>query len=106
MLLLAKVKMFLNIFKNIEMGCYSFSCDFPKRYANDCPESKILSLKYTYLQLLIQTSQLYTGSWHKLLKSKHCYFLTKFFPEWKFGDGDAAVIGVTMVYFCVRNFNV
>ena len=46
--------------------CYSFSCGFPIRY--------VLSLKYANLQLLIQTSQLYKKSWHKLLKSKHCYF--------------------------------
>ena len=37
--------------------CYSFSCDFPIRYVNGCPESKTLSLKYQHLQL----------------KSKHCY---------------------------------
>ena len=26
--------------------CYSFSCDFPMRYVNGCPESKTLPLKY------------------------------------------------------------
>ena len=41
--------------------CYSFSCDFPIRYVNGCPESKTLSLKYQHLQL----------------KSKHCYFFKK-----------------------------
>ena len=41
--------------------CYSFSCDFPIRYVNGCPESKTLSQKYQHLQL----------------KSKHCYFLFK-----------------------------
>ena len=44
--------------------CYSFSCDFPIRYVNGCPESKTLSLKYKHLQL----------------KSKHCYFLKKTLP--------------------------
>ena len=34
---------------------------------------KILSLKYPYLQLLIQTSQFCMGSLHKLLKNKDCY---------------------------------
>ena len=55
--------------------CYTFSCNFPIRYVSSCNESKILSLKYLHLQLLIQTSQFYVGSWHKLLKSKHCWFL-------------------------------
>ena len=45
-----------------------------KKEINGCPESEILSLKYQHLQLLIQTSQFYMGTWHKLLKSKYCYF--------------------------------
>ena len=37
--------------------CYSFSCDFPVRYVNGCPESKILiSQRYPHLQLLPQTT--------------------------------------------------
>ena len=51
-----------------------FSCDFPIRHVNGWPERKIQSLKYPHLQLLIQTSQFYMGSWHKLLKSKHLFF--------------------------------
>ena len=50
------------------------------RYVNGCHESKILSLKYPHLQLLIETSQFYMGSilaqkvsWYKVLKSKHLY---------------------------------
>ena len=54
--------------------------NFTLRYANGCPESKTLSLKYLYLQLLIQASQFYMGSWHKLLKSKHCYFFNITLP--------------------------
>ena len=53
---------------------YSFRCDFLTRYVNGCPESKILSIKYPYLHLLIQTSQFYMASWHKLLKSKQFFF--------------------------------
>ena len=33
--------------------CYSFSCSFPIQYVNGCPESKILSLNYLHLQLLL-----------------------------------------------------
>ena len=74
MLLLTKVKTFLNLLNIKEKYVLLFSCDFPIRYVNGCPESKILSLQYPYLQLLIQTSQFYMGSWHKLLKSKHLFF--------------------------------
>ena len=59
------------------------SCDFPVRYINGCPESKILSLKYPHLQLLIRTSQFYMGSWHNLLKRKHCYFFNLYLPWMK-----------------------
>ena len=45
------------VFKHIKYKkrkrCDSCSCNFPIRYVNGCPESKILSLKYPYLQLLI-----------------------------------------------------
>ena len=37
---------FSNLFKMNRNKCYSFSCDFPMRYVNGCPESKTLSLKY------------------------------------------------------------
>ena len=72
MLLLTKVKQSSNLFKIKKNRFYSFICDFPVRYVNGCPESKTLSLKYQHLQLLIQTSPFYMGSWHNLLKSKHC----------------------------------
>ena len=61
MLLLTKVKQFSNLLKiKKEIGVgYSFSCDFPIRHACDCPESKIMSLKYPHLQLLIRNCQFY-----------------------------------------------
>ena len=37
---------FSNLFKMNRNKCYSFSCDFPMRYVNGCPESKTLHLKY------------------------------------------------------------
>ena len=61
-------------------------------------------LKYVNLQL-IQTSQFYTGSWHKLVKTDTDIFLTQLFSEWKIRDGDAQDISITMVFFCMRNFN-
>ena len=63
--------------------CYSFSCPFPIRYVNGCPESKIMSLKHLYIKLLTGTSQFHVGSWHKLLKSKHCYFFNRTLPWMK-----------------------
>ena len=71
-----KVEQFKLIKDKKRNSCYSFICGFPIRYVNGGPESKILSLKYPPVQLLIETSQFYVGSWHKLLKSKRCYFLT------------------------------
>ena len=61
MLLLTKVKQFSNLLKiKKEIGVgYSFSCDFPIRHACGCPESKIMSLKYPHLQLLIRNCQFY-----------------------------------------------
>ena len=84
MLLLTKVKQFSNLLKIIIIRnkCYSVNCDFPIRYVNGCPESKIL-LKYPHWQLFIQTSQFYMGIWHKLLKSKHCYFFNITLPWMK-----------------------
>ena len=84
MLLLTKVKQFPNLLKIIIIRnkCYSVNCDFPIRYVNGCPESKIL-LKYPHWQLFIQTSQFYMGIWHKLLKSKHCYFFNITLPWMK-----------------------
>ena len=82
MLLLTKVKQFSNLLK-IKNRCYSFSCNFLERYVNGCPESKILSLKYPHLRHLLQTSQFYMGKWHKLLKSKHCYFFNITLPWMK-----------------------
>ena len=73
MLLMPKVKQVFKLIKVKKNGCYS-CCDFPI-YVNGCPKSNILSLKYSHLELLIQTSPFYTGSWHKFLKSKHyCFF--------------------------------
>ena len=43
--------------------CYSFGCNFPRRYVNGFPERKTLSLKYKHLKLSIQTSQFYMRSW-------------------------------------------
>ena len=67
-----------------------FSCNFPTRYINGCHESKILSLKYPYPQLLTQSFQFYMESiltqkvsWHKLFKSKHCYFFNRTLPWMK-----------------------
>ena len=65
---------------------------------NGYSESRILSLKYAHQQLLIWTLQFYMGSWEKLLKSKHLFF------NMTLADS-AADICVTMVSFCVRNFN-
>ena len=45
------IAQFSNSFKINRNRCYSFSCDFPLRYVNGCPESKNLSLKYQHLQL-------------------------------------------------------
>ena len=75
MLLLTKVKQFSNLLKIKKNRSYAFSCTFPIRYVNGCPESNILPLKYPHLQFIIQTSQFYMRRWQKLLKSKHCYFL-------------------------------
>ena len=72
-LLLTKVKQFSNLLKKKRNKPYPFSCNFPIRYVDGCPENKIMSLKYPHLELLYQTSQFYMGSWHKLLKSKNCY---------------------------------
>ena len=66
---------------------------------NGYSESRILSLKYAHQQLLIWTLQFYMGSWEKLLKSKHLFF------NMTLADS-AADICVTMVSFCVRNFNI
>ena len=83
MLLLTKIKQFSSLVKIKRNRCYCFSCNIPTKYVNACPESKILSLKYPYLQLLIQISQFYIESWHKLLKSKQCYFLNITLPWMK-----------------------
>ena len=61
------IEQFSNLFKINRNRYYSFSCHFPIRYVNDCPESKNLSLKYQRLQL----------------KSKHCYLKKTLFPAWK-----------------------
>ena len=53
---------------------YSFSCNFPVRYVNECPESKILSLKYLHQQLLIQTSQF------RVLARSYLMMLYSIFP--------------------------
>ena len=86
------IAQFSNLFKINRNSCYSFSCDFPIRYVNSCPESKTLSLKPQHLKL----------------KSKHCNFFLKkpLFPAWKFGDDDATDICVTMASSSVRNLNV
>ena len=52
------------------------------RYVNGCPESKILSLKYAHLQLLLQTSQFYMRSWRKLL-NVNSYYLNITLPWMK-----------------------
>ena len=61
MLLMTKVKQFSNLLKiKKEIGVgYSFSCNFSIRYACGCPQSKIMSLKYPHLQLLIRNCQFY-----------------------------------------------
>ena len=61
------IEKFSNLFKINRNRCYSFSCHFPIRYVNGCPESKNLSLKYQHLQL----------------KSKHCYLKKNTLPWMK-----------------------
>ena len=61
---------------NFTTNIYAVTNNFPIRYVNGFHESKVLSLKYPYLQLFIPTSQFYMENWCKLQKSKHCYFLT------------------------------
>ena len=73
MFLLTKVKQAFKLMRHKKEIGVTFCCDFPIRYVNGCPESKIMSVKYPHLQLLIQTSQFYMGSWHKLLKNKHLF---------------------------------
>ena len=46
------------------------------------------------------------GSSHKLLKSEYCYFFNIDFPWMKVEDDNAVDVFVTMVSFCVRNFNI
>ena len=107
MLLLTKVKQVFKLIKDKkEIGVTLLAVISLYYMLMAALKSKILSLKYPHLQLLIQTSRFYMGSWHKLLKSKHDYFLTSLFIESQFGDDDAAGICVIMVSFCVRNFNV
>ena len=98
-LLLTKVKQFLTYYRWKISRCYSFSCNCPISYVNGYSESRILSLKYPHQQLLIWTYKFYMGSWEKLLKSKHLFF------NMTLAD-NAADICVTMVSFCVRNFNI
>ena len=71
MLLLTNVRQFSNLLK---------INDFLVRYVNCCPECKILSWKHPHLQFLIQSSQFYTGTRHKLRKSKYCYFFNITLP--------------------------
>ena len=61
----------------------TFQVVFPLKICQWLAWSKILSLKYPHLQLLIQTSQVYMGSWFKLPKSKHCYFFNITLPWMK-----------------------
>ena len=75
MLLLNKVKQVFKLIKDKKEIGVTLLAVISLRYmlmaalkAKSCP-------KYPHLQLLIQTSQFYMGNWHKLLKSKHYYFL-------------------------------
>ena len=72
-------KTLLKLIKFLKNRFYSFSCNFPMRYVNDCPERKVFSQKYPHLQLLIQISKCYMGSWYKWLKGKHLFFWHNFF---------------------------